>query len=90
MTTNLNILLNGCRRNDVQSQQQLYRICYPEMIKICYRYAPDADGAGTIFNDAMLRVFKNISTYTDEGKLMGWIKTIVINCSIDFCKKRNV
>ena len=89
LTTNLHILLDGCRNNHVQSQQQLYRLCYPEMIKICHRYAPDADGAGTIFNDAMLRVFKNIGSYTDEGKLMGWIRTIVVNCSIDFCKKRN-
>ena len=90
LNTNSNILIKGCQRNDVQSQQQLYRLCYPEMIKICYRYAPDSDGAGTIFNNAMLKVFKSIGSYTDEGKLMGWIKTIVINCSIDFCKKRNV
>lgn len=90
LTNNLDILLKGCRNNDIQCQQQLYKLCYPEMIKVCYRYAPDADGAGSIFNDAMLRVFKNIGNYTDEGKLMAWIRTIVINCSIDFCKKRNV
>ncbi len=90
LNTNLDILIKGCQQNDMQYQQQLYRLCYPEMIKVCYRYAPDADGAGTIFNDAMMKVFKHIGNYTEEGKLMGWIKTIVINCSIDFCKKRNV
>ncbi len=71
-------------------QQQLYKLYYPDMIKICYRYAGDADGAGTIYNDAMLRIFKNIGNYTDEGKLTSWIKTIIINCSIDFCKKKNI
>jgi RNA polymerase sigma-70 factor (ECF subfamily) len=60
------------------------------MIKVCFRYASDADGAGTIYNDAMLKVFKNIHKYNEEGKLLGWIKTIVINCSIDFCKKKNI
>jgi len=90
LNSDLNILLEGCRRNDTQSQAQLYRICYPAMINICYRYAPDADGAGTIFNNAMLRVFKHISGYEDEGKFMAWVKSIVINCSIDFCKKRNL
>ena len=90
LNSDLNILLDGCKRHDEQSQAQLYRICYPAMINICYRYAPDADGAGTIFNNAMLRVFKHIGTYTDEGKFMSWVKTIVINCSIDFCKKRNL
>jgi len=71
-------------------QQQLYKLYYPDMIKICYRYAGDTDGAGTIYNNAMLKVFKNIRNYIDEGKLTAWIKTIVINCSIDFCKKKNI
>jgi DNA-directed RNA polymerase specialized sigma24 family protein len=60
------------------------------MIKICFRYAGDADGAGSIYNNAMLRVFKNIDTYSEEGKLGGWIKAIVVNCCIDFCKKKNI
>lgn len=84
------ILIKGCQRNDMLCQQQLYKLCYPEMIKICSRYATDADGAGTIYNNAMLRVFKGIGNYTEEGKLFAWIKTIVINCSIDFCKKKSV
>ena len=90
LSDHLDILVEGCRNNNLQSQHELYKLCYPDMIKVCYRYAPDADGAGTIYNDAMLKVFTNIHKYTDEGKLLGWIKTIVINCSIDFCKKKNI
>jgi RNA polymerase sigma-70 factor (ECF subfamily) len=37
----------------------------------------------------MLKVLKNINNYKEEGKFSGWIKTIVINSSIDFCKKKN-
>ncbi len=83
-------LIKGCRQNDSKCQQQLYKLYYPEMIKVCCRYASDADGAGIIFNNAMLRVFKSIDRYNDEGKLRGWIKTIVINCCIDFSKKKNI
>jgi RNA polymerase sigma-70 factor (ECF subfamily) len=60
------------------------------MIKICQRYTPDADSAGMIYNNAMLRIFKSIERYTEEGKLNGWIKMIVVNCCIDFCKKKNI
>ncbi len=88
MDTNLEILVAGCRQNNLQSQRMLYELCYPDMIKICYRYAKDTGGAGTIFNDAMLKVFKNIAAYKEEGKLMAWIKTIVINCSIDYSRKQ--
>jgi RNA polymerase sigma-70 factor (ECF subfamily) len=79
-------ILKGCQRGDLHSQEQLYRHCYSNMIKICYRYARDMDGAGIIFNNAMLRVFRGINNYKEEGKLMGWIKKIVTNCCIDFVK----
>jgi RNA polymerase sigma-70 factor (ECF subfamily) len=37
----------------------------------------------------MLRVFRNFDTYRHEGKLMGWVKVIVVNCCLDFVKKKN-
>jgi RNA polymerase sigma-70 factor, ECF subfamily len=86
----IHILIAGCRRNELQSQQRLYRLYYPDMIKICFRYAKDADGAGTIYNDAMLKVFRSIGQYTDMGNFTGWIKTIVIHCCIDHCRKKDI
>jgi RNA polymerase sigma-70 factor (ECF subfamily) len=90
LETPLQIIIQGCRKQDVQCQQQLYKHFYPDMIKVCFRYASDADGAGSIYNNAMLRVFNNIHTYSEAGKLGGWIKAIVVNCCIDFCKKKNI
>ncbi|MBL7748172.1 MAG: sigma-70 family RNA polymerase sigma factor [Chitinophagaceae bacterium] len=83
------IIIRGCRENDLQSQEQLYRLCYPDMIKICCRYAGDLDGAGIIYNNAMLKAMKSIQTYQHDGRLTAWIKTIVINCCLDFVKKQN-
>lgn len=88
LSINTAILIQGCKQNDVLCQEQLYKLFYPDMIRICYRYAGDMDGAGMIFNNAMLKVFKAIGNYSDEGRLAGWVKTIVINCSIDFCKQK--
>jgi RNA polymerase sigma factor (sigma-70 family) len=90
LSINTAILVKGCKQNDVLCQEQLYKLFYPEMIKVCYRYANDMDGAGMIYNNAMLRVFKGIGSYGEEGKLAGWVKTIVVNCCIDFCKKKSI
>jgi RNA polymerase sigma-70 factor, ECF subfamily len=90
LNINLPSIIRGCRDNDRHSQELLYKFCYPDMIKLCYRYAPDADSAGSIFNDAMLKVFRSLDTYKDEGKLRAWIKRIVVNCCIDFCRKKSV
>lgn len=89
MTDPLEIIIRGCRRNDLLCQEQLYRHCYPEMIRLCQRYAGDMDGAGTVFNNAMLRVFKNISHYRHEGRFMSWLKTIVLHCCLDFVRQQH-
>lgn len=83
LTDPLDIIIRGCRDNNLQSQEQLYKHYYPEMIKVCLRYAGDIDGAGIIFNNAMLRIFRNIKNYNHQGKMTAWIKTIVINCALD-------
>ena len=90
LTINSAILIKGCQQNDVLCQEQLYKLFYPAMIKICYRYTNDMDNAGTVYNNAMLRVFKSIDSYKEEGRLEGWIKTIVVHCCIDFCKKKSL
>jgi RNA polymerase sigma-70 factor, ECF subfamily len=89
LTDTTDILIDGCRHNDLKCQEQLYRLHYPELIKVCLRYAGDMDGAGIIINNTMLRVFKSIGNYHHEGKLMSWIKTININCCLDYVKQRN-
>jgi len=58
LENSLQIIIQGCKREDLQSQQQLYKHFYPVMIKICFRYAGDADGAGSIYNNAMLKVLR--------------------------------
>lgn len=82
-------LIQGCRHNEAASQERLYRYCYPLLINTCLRYAGDMDGAGIIFNNAMLRVFRYLSRYRHDNKWLPWIRTIVINCSIDYVKQRH-
>ena len=88
-TVNFQEIIEGCIKKQVKSQEQLYKLLYPTMIKICLRYAPDADGAASIYNNAMLRVFNSIEKYEEEGKLQSWVKVIVTNCCIDYCKQKN-
>ncbi|MCP9751778.1 RNA polymerase sigma factor [Ferruginibacter sp. HRS2-29] len=89
LSAQTDILIKGCQQNELHAQEQLYKLYYAEMIKICFRYAGNAGDAGTIYNNAMLRVFKYIGQYKDEGKPGAWIKTIVVNCCIDFCRQKN-
>jgi len=79
-------ILKGCSKSDIQCQEALYKHCYAEGMKTCLRYADSRNEAASLYNNAMLKVFKSISIYTDEGKFMSWFRTIVINTCIDVAR----
>lgn len=58
------------------------------MMKLCYRYTNDLETSASIYNDAMIKVFSNIGTYKEDGKLMAWVKRIVVNTCIDYVRKK--
>ncbi len=89
LSTNEQHIITGCIRKEASSMEQLYHQLYPEMIKICLRYAQNMDDAGSLYNDAMLKVFNKIEQFKNEGSFNGWVKRIVINTCIDFCRKNN-
>ncbi|MGN6294284.1 MAG: RNA polymerase sigma factor [Chitinophagaceae bacterium] len=66
----------------------LYKHLYPLMIGICYRYGGDQDGAGIIFNNAMLRVFRNLERYQEQGAFLPWVKKIVVHAALDHIKQQ--
>ncbi len=67
-------------------QKALYAHCYEEMMKVCNRYTNDAEASASLYNDAMFKVFKNIDSYKEDGKILGWVKRIVINTCIDYVR----
>ena len=69
-------------------QKGLYQHCYKEMMKLCYRYTNDVEVSASIYNDAMIKVFSNIGTYKEDGKLLAWVKRIVVNTCIDYVRKK--
>jgi RNA polymerase sigma-70 factor, ECF subfamily len=69
-------------------QKGLYQYCYKEMMKLCCRYTNDVETSASIYNDAMIKVFSNIGTYKEDGKLMAWVKRIVVNTCIDHVRKK--
>jgi RNA polymerase sigma-70 factor, ECF subfamily len=88
LTTDLLDIVNGCKNQDRLMQKGLYQHCYKEMMKICNRYTSDIEMSASIYNDAMIKVFSNIGSYKEDGKLMGWVKRIVVNTCIDHVRKK--
>ncbi len=67
-------------------QKALYAHCYEPMQRVCNRYTNDTETSASLYNDAMFKVFKSIGSYKEDGKIMGWVKRIVVNTCIDYVR----
>jgi RNA polymerase sigma-70 factor (ECF subfamily) len=80
-------IIEGCIAKDARCQEQLYRLMYPEMMKVCIRYTYNLDDAASLYNEAMLKVYNKVQQYKFQGSFNGWVKRVVINTCIDYCRK---
>jgi RNA polymerase sigma-70 factor (ECF subfamily) len=83
-----NDIIKGCIARDRRSQELLYRQQYTAMIKVCYRYVNNMADAESLYIQAMQKVLENISRFKNETAIGAWIRRIVVNTCIDFCRAR--
>lgn len=86
-TLPLLLLIEGCKRQDRDSQRLLYQHHYAYAMSICLRYAKTRDEAKEILNDGFMKVFKKIDQYNSETSFLGWVRRIMINTAIDQYRK---
>ncbi len=82
-------VIESCKQNNRESQQQLYRLLYGYAYSITYRYANDDQEANTLVNDSFLKLFRNIGVFkngdsTDVfNSFKSWFRKIILNTCID-------
>jgi RNA polymerase sigma factor (sigma-70 family) len=83
----MHLLIQGCKRNDRDSQRLLYQHYYSYALSICVRYSRNVAEAKEVVNDGFMKVFGKIDQYNQESSFKGWIRKIMINASIDQYRK---
>lgn len=87
----LQLIYEGCLRNDAKYQRRLYELLAPKMLGVCMRYAKDHDEAQDIMQDGFIKIFRNLHSFRNEGSLEGWIRHIMINAAINrYRKNKNI
>ncbi len=79
--------MNGCRKGDRKSQENLYALFYGYAMSICLRYSRDREEAIEILNDGFFKAFTKIDRYSDGQSFKGWLRKIMINTAIDYYRK---
>jgi RNA polymerase sigma factor (sigma-70 family) len=91
---NLLQIIEGCHRQDRQSQRSLYERYYADLLRIAFRYLDSYEEAVELTNDTFLRIFRNFSHFRQVGKnnadlyLTEWIKTNIIDAIIENIKAK--
>ena len=91
----ISAILDGCRRNDRNSQKELYYLLRGFAMKICYRYTNTQEESEEIMNEGFVKLFKNIHQFDETRQedtllsLKGWFKRILVNTCIDHYRKTN-
>lgn len=80
-------IVEGCKNNQRQFQELMYKKHFSNMMGMCMRYTSDREEAMTIVNNGFLRVFKKIELYSGTGSLEGWIRRICWHCLSDYFRK---
>jgi RNA polymerase sigma-70 factor (ECF subfamily) len=79
--------LQACRKGDRKSQDKLYKQFYGYAMGVCLRYARSREEAIEIVNDGFFKILTNLDKYSPGLSFKGWLRTIMINSSIDHFRR---
>jgi len=81
-------LIKGCKANERQAQERLYKLYYADMLRICFRYLKSDDLAQDALNTGFLKIFQHIQTFdAKKGEFGAWIRTVMVRSCIDIGRR---
>lgn len=72
-------LIHECTKNNIKSQEQLYKLLAPKFFAVCLKYSCNYEEAQDNLQESFLVIFEKIGQFKNTGSFEGWAKRIVIN-----------
>ncbi len=82
-------LARACARGEKSAMDHLYRSYGGKILSICRRYASNKEEAQDCLHDGFVKVFEKIGNYSGKGGLYPWVKTVIVNQTINTLKARH-
>lgn len=78
-------LIHGCRRNNREAQNLLFKKFGKKVLAVCCRYASSTDEAKDLQQETFIKVFHHLQkSHIDIQSLEAWVVRIAVNTSIDY------
>ncbi len=84
-------LVEGCKRGDSASFEQLYDRYAKRLFAVCLRYAGDRETAEDLLHDTFVKAFGAIGRFVwrGPGSLGAWLERIAVNASLELLRSRS-
>lgn len=86
---NIESLISLCKQKDQKAQFEVYHRYSKAMYNVACRIVKDVHFAEDVMQEGFLKAFTKIDDYRQEVAFGAWLKRIIVNYSIDFCKKNS-
>lgn len=90
-------IIKGCIEKEYKYQKLVYEVYRGYAAKIVFRYIYNYEKAGEVVNDGFVNMFNHFERFTmaasevlNKKLLMGYIKRIMINASIDALRRSSM
>lgn len=85
--TELAEIIEGCKKENEKYRQMLYRKFSGFTYGVCLRFARNDFDARDIMQEGWVKIFRHISSYSQDNSFEGWIRRIMINTAITLYRK---
>lgn len=82
-------LAGACAGGDERAMDTVYRTMAPKILTVCRRYTANLEEAQDCLHEGFIKVFDKIGSYRGESPLAAWVKSVVVNHTINLMKKKS-
>lgn len=80
-------LIRKAKAGNREAQNEIFRKYAPVMLSVCRAYVRDLHYAEDVMVIGFFKVFKNLSSFREDGSFEGWIRKIMVRQCIDHLRK---
>lgn len=83
-------IVSLAQRGDSEARKILYSQNVRYLSAICYRYVPDVETAKDILQDAFVKIYKSLDSFSfrGNGSLRAWMSRIVVNEALKYLRDK--
>jgi len=80
-------IIKRCIRKDRKAQVFLFEKYASVLLGVCRRYSTDLSEAEDMLQEGFVKIFMNLKSFAEKGKLINWMKRIMVNTAITWYHK---